>query len=115
MKKVFEVTDHGLIVDKRNILPESILVLGSNPPSHWQRFGRLHDLAVDDQDRELVIATPEGAVTGDTQPELTREAIGEMDKEAVVEILQAHSVDFDGRAGVDTLRELAIKTVFVDL
>lgn len=74
MSKVFEVTDHGLQIDKVAIKPGSALVVGRIPPAHWSRFGTLHDmpdvvfdpsseldLSVDGEgstDLDLTVATP---------------------------------------------------------
>lgn len=50
---------------------------------------------------------------GNSNP-ITREMIGEMDKKDVVDLLEAHGIDPDGRRAVADLREELIKVMFVD-
>ncbi len=57
MKNVFEVTDHGLQVDKTAILPGSTLILSRPAPGHWARFGKEGQAS----EKEMVVATPEAA------------------------------------------------------
>lgn len=48
-------------------------------------------------------------------PGVTREEISAMAKPDVIELLEAHGVEFDKRAGVDKLRALLIGIMFVDI
>lgn len=50
--KNFEVTGHGMQLDKVAIKPGSKLIIDSTPPAHWSRFGRVADRKV------LTVATP---------------------------------------------------------
>ena len=52
---------------------------------------------------------------GAAPQDFTREAIDEMSKDDVRDLLKLHKVEHDGRASEDELRELLKKTMFVDL
>lgn len=60
MKNVFEVTDHGLQVDKTAIMPGSTLILSRPAPGHWARFGTSGQVS----GKELIVATPAAAADG---------------------------------------------------
>lgn len=47
--------------------------------------------------------------------ELTKEAIAEMGKANVIELLEAHGIDPDGRRSVAFLRDELTATMFVDI
>lgn len=53
------------------------------------------------------------AAVGSTGP-ITRDGIADMSKEDVVDLLEFHQAEFDGRWGVERLREVLIATMFVD-
>ena len=72
MKDVFEVTGLGLRIDKCMIMPGSILVLNSKPPSHWARFG--------DTGAEMEVATPAAAVEGGGDGKSGNDSAGEKTK-----------------------------------
>lgn len=70
MKNVFEVTDHGLQVDKTAILPGSTLILPRPAPGHWARFGKSGQVS----EKELVVGSPKAAKDG--QPSKTKKRLG---------------------------------------
>lgn len=105
MKNVFEVTAHGLQVDGRNIMPGSTLILGAPAPSHWQRFGAAGQVS----DKEMVVATPPQVDGGDVVVPVAEESIRAMDKSAIVAMLTEAELQFDGRSGVDALRDFAVE------
>lgn len=41
MNREFHVTQFGITIDGRGVMPGSVLKLKADPPSHWQRFGEL--------------------------------------------------------------------------
>ena len=49
------------------------------------------------------------------QPADRRAAFDAMTREELREVLDGHGVTYDARLGADKLRELALKTVFVEL
>jgi hypothetical protein len=49
------------------------------------------------------------------ETEITREAIAEMDKDGLIEVLETHGVDVDKRTGEEKLREMAIQTIFIEV
>lgn len=56
--KTFEVKEIGLIVDGRGIMPGSLLVLKSDPPAPWKKFGQIAADKPKEEEKELVVATP---------------------------------------------------------
>lgn len=60
MSKVtpFFVTGHGIQLDKRGVLPGSTLLLKSEPPKHWSRFGTTDQ---EEAEKAMQVATPAAA------------------------------------------------------
>jgi len=80
MKNVFEVTDHGLQVDKVSILPGSTLILSRAAPGHWARFGESGQA----EEKKMVVASPDGS--NDGQPNKTKKRLGLEDQAGKLEI-----------------------------
>lgn len=70
MKNVFEVTDHGLQVDKAAILPGSTLVLSRPAPGHWARFGKAGQAS----EKKMAVATPAAGNDGKSKKRIGLEA-----------------------------------------
>lgn len=102
MNNTFTVTGLGLKVDKVMIMPGSTLSLNQPAPSHWSAFG---DPAV--APKEMVVASP-------SPDDVTLDAIMDMDRDALVDYLNANDVKFDARLGEDKLRELAVDDLSLD-
>lgn len=82
MKHAFEVTGHGLQVDKVQIKPGSGLLLSGKPPAHWSRFGTYHALEDDAfEDREMLVGSPGGATMDNERVAAIKEAIAGLDKD----------------------------------
>lgn len=58
MQHKFEVTDLGIQLDGRMVMPGSTLYLKAAPPSHWQRFGRHMPNESAPKPKTLEVATP---------------------------------------------------------
>lgn len=59
MKQEFHVTDLGLQIDGRMVMPGSVLKLNSKPPAHWSRFGEYkHGPEGKVPEKQFEVATP---------------------------------------------------------
>ncbi|GLT07997.1 hypothetical protein GCM10007928_02280 [Sulfitobacter porphyrae] len=68
LDKLFFVTDHGIQVEGRGVLPGSTLRLKSEPPAHWSRFGTLDQAEAEAwAEKKMQVATPKAGNDGKTK------------------------------------------------
>jgi hypothetical protein len=75
LDKLFFVTDHGIQVEGRGVLPGSTLRLKSEPPAHWSRFGTLDQAEAEAwAEKKMQVATPNAGNDGKTKKRTALEA-----------------------------------------
>lgn len=104
MKREFNVTGLGLKIDGRMIMPGSKVLLNSQPPAHWSRFGEYNQAP--GENRQFEVATPgEGdAEESEEEPAADREGLEDM-QELQAKYQEVNGSAPDARWGIKRLKK----------